>query len=538
MSRFLGVAGVVVFLFGIFGAFVFGLESPSLLLQSLVIGHLAVGAGMLLVWFLTSGLKGLSSSSEGRRSARFAGSALTYTAVVLVVLGLCNYLGYRHNKRWDLTEQGVYSLSPQSRQVVQGLKQPLSLIAFKADMTNEQQLKDLLSYYRDANKDQVSTEIIDPRVKPHLVDQYEMKQGNQIYIAYGTGDTKAVSRINEANEEAVTNAILKLARGQARKIYYVQGYGQPGLTDTTPAGLQSFADAVKDEHMEIAPTILAEKGKVPDDAAAVVLLAPKRPMLPAERDALVDYASNGGRLLLVSEPQGTDDVSQIASRFGIEVGKNLVVDLVARLFQAPALGADIVVQDFGSSPITRNLSPDAPVVLSLASSVKPVTADAEHTVLLKSSSGAWGETDLAGLFDRDNPHAAKDPQDLAGPVPLAVTYEKKVGSTPEGSGDTQTSFDKTSRVVVFGGGSFLQNGRLGYYANRDLILNTLSYLVGEEGGLTIRARSLRGSIAPISADAWQRIFILSLVLPELLLLAGLLVWWRRKTGESRPGGKV
>ena len=49
----------------------------------------------------------------GQRSAKLGTNTLSLTVLVLVVLGVLNFLGYRHHKRIDLTTEKLYTLSDQ-----------------------------------------------------------------------------------------------------------------------------------------------------------------------------------------------------------------------------------------------------------------------------------------------------------------------------------------------------------------------------------------------------------------------------------------
>jgi ABC-type uncharacterized transport system involved in gliding motility auxiliary subunit len=96
--------------------------------------------------------------------------------------------------------------------------------------------------------------------------------------------------------------------------------------------------------------------------------------------------------------------------------------------------------------------------------------------------------------------------------------------TEMGEGDGET------RLAVYGSSEFVSNQYLeGTFLNRDLFLNTMGWLVGESDLLSIRSRTMRSSRVDFSQDEATVIFYLSvLILPELLLIAGLAVWWRRE----------
>jgi len=85
-----------------------------------------------------------------------------------------------------------------------------------------------------------------------------------------------------------------------------------------------------------------------------------------------------------------------------------------------------------------------------------------------------------------------------------------------------------TRVVVFGDATWIENGGLAAMGNRDLVLNAVNWVTGEEGGVAIGPKSLRASVAPIPQSTFNVILALSFLGPEIILLLGLFVWWRRR----------
>src|SRR5690606_20121185 len=66
------------------------------------------------------------SNAQGRRArARIylIANALLLTLIVLMV----NYLAFRHYKRWDWTEESLFTLSDRSERVLAELKQPVEV---------------------------------------------------------------------------------------------------------------------------------------------------------------------------------------------------------------------------------------------------------------------------------------------------------------------------------------------------------------------------------------------------------------------------
>lgn len=533
--RFSGILGVVLLIFGILGGLVLGFGAGSSV-QVLMMAHVVLGTAAIITWFLLVGLKSIKEGEQSikGRSARFGANLALYTTVFVGLLVALNWLVNRHDRRWDLTEQGVYSLAPQSTKILAGLQKPLRVVMFKnIGLENEQQLTDLLELMKGANRDRVQVDTVDPRSQPHLIDTYGMKRGNVLYLSYGEGESAGVSRINEASEEAIVNAVLKLTRGDAKKIYYVVGHGEPELGSDAQDGLKQFAEALGDEQLTVEAFVPAQAESVPADAAAVVLCSPEQVLPERERDLLVRYAEQGGKLLLFADPRRASTVREISAHFGMKIGDDMVVDQVQRLFSGPALGVQPLIRDYGRHPITQGFSDQNIVIFSQASTIE-IPRDTEqqaspYAAIARTGDTAWGETNIDALLDATNPSADLDPADKRGPVTLGAVYEKKLDQEKK-EGSDEPQFERAVKVVVFGDSDWIKNANLMVYAHRDYILNTVNWLVGEAGGVSIRPRSIRKpELTPITAETYLNILSASFIVPEILFIFGLVIWWRRRT---------
>ncbi len=544
MIRFSGILGLVLFGFGFIGWWQSGFN--DLLQLPLILGHLVLGIVLTITWFFSHGVRNVSSAGAvvTGRTSRYSTMASVNIALFVALLAAVNWFANRFERRKDLTEEQVYSLAPQTSSILKNLKRPLRIVAMLGlnGGRGDEEIQERLRLYTLEASDKVTTELVDVRSKPHLVDSYEMKAGNLVYLAYGEGEKKAVSRLNENSEEAITNGILKLTRGEAKKLYYVTGHGEPELNGTGPGDLKRFAEAIADEHMVIEPIFIGEKPEVPADAAAVIFVSPKKELLPQERETLVKYAEKGGHLLMLSDPRTTDDIREIASHFNIDVGQNVIIDLVQRLFDAPALGAQPMVTNFATHPVTMELMRGARAIFNIASTVS-AKENKENgvtvTELMKSGPSAWGESNLDKVFDPQEGSAELDEKDVKGPVSLAVAYERKLDAAKEGADSQKPSQEisepKTARVVVFGDSDWMLNANLNVLANRDLILNALNWVAGEEGGVSLRPKSMKQSTTPIGASEFNNMLIASFLLPELLLIVGLFISWSRRNRPMLSG---
>ncbi len=203
-----------------------------------------------------------------------------------------------------------------------------------------------------------------------------------------------------------------------------------------------------------------------------------------------------------------------------------------RLFQGPTVGLTPLAKTYGVHPITEGMHdvtqyPQTRTVEPAAEGKKGLTA----TSLVKTGNSAWAETNLDDLFAKST--ARLDDTDRKGPVSLAVAVTAKLkdmGVTPVAATGEHPAADE-ARLVVVGTPRFADNQQLTQFPqNGDLFQNAVGWLVGQSELVSIRSRSVRASRAELTGGQQVQLFYLSvLILPEILIAAGIAIWWRRRS---------
>src|SRR4051812_13163045 len=139
-----------------------------------------------------------------RRQARYGTLAGVSILVVLAILIAINYIGAKQNKRWDLTANKQFSLSDQTRTVIQKLDAPLRVRVF-AEENAFQQYKDKLKEYEYASN-KVTTEYIDPDKKPTAAAGVQLQPPMTMMLDY-KGRSE---RLTSDSEQDITTAIIKV----------------------------------------------------------------------------------------------------------------------------------------------------------------------------------------------------------------------------------------------------------------------------------------------------------------------------------------
>jgi ABC-type uncharacterized transport system involved in gliding motility auxiliary subunit len=511
-----GLLGLVGLIFLLFAGVAFFLTQGATRFDQLYIAVHAIAGVLALIAFFSTGLESLRGFL-GERSTRYGASAVISSVLFIGILVAANYLSSRYHHKFDLSESGVFSLSPQSAGVVKNLDQDLVLQAF-VEGGVAPELRDLFASYKDVSP-KVNFQLIDPDRQPELAEQYKITAYNTVRLEYGGTSTT----ITQPTEEAITNAIIKVTRAQKQVVCFIEGHGEPDIDEMQDArGLAQAKSALTNENYEVKKVLLLTLEKVPQDCSVAVVAGPQKPYQEQELTALDTYLRDGGRVLFLMGPRSAVEFQPLLAKWAVRLGDDVVVDQVLRLFQGPALGLAPIAETYTPHEITKDFK--GRTIFPMTRSVHADgqgKAGLQAVELVKSSPSSWAETDVAALFDQRT--AVKDDTDQPGPVPMATVVLAQLKDLGE-------PVDKEARLAVFGSSQFIDNRNLdGTFYNRDLFLNTVGWLVGESDLLSIRPRALRASRVQFTRDEGTLIFYLSvLIVPELLLLAGLAVWWRRE----------
>lgn len=469
------------------------------------------------------------------RNVRYGSIAAASVLVFLAILIAINYIGARENKRWDLTANQQYSLSDQTKKILQSFGKPVTVKVFQDPQQNQAD-RDALSEYQYASTN-FQPQFIDANADPTQATSYKITTLPTLVFEY---DGRS-ERTNATDESSVTNSLKKLLEGKAKKIYFVLGHGEHDVTDAqSKVGYSALADALKTDNFDVASFTLAQTGKVPDDATLVAVGGPKTDYFPAEVDALRAYLKRGGKILLMLDPPDYNKTTNtiappltnliaLAHEWGIDVGSDLVVDVSG---VGQAFGASEAVPIAGpaqgsTNPIVQNFNFITAFPLARSASAIPGGVNGHVAQkLLETSDRSWAETDLKDLFASGKVSMDADKGDKAGPITIASAAS---GAAPDAPAAAAGSPAPEARVVVFGDSDFVSNSALGIQGNRDLTLNAANWLAQQENLIAIHPRDPQDRGVQLTADQGARIFWLAiLIIPGLLFLNGFRVWWKRR----------
>jgi len=495
--------------------------------------------GMYLAWaglacilaYLAGQWRDIAELLAGRQ-ARYGTLSATSVLIMLGVLVAVNYIGQSQNKRWDFTENRQFSLSEQTASVLNGLAAPLQITVFGRD-TEMQPYRDRLQAYAYLS-DHVTVEYVDVDKERARAEQNQITQFGTIVFDY-EGRT---GRVTMNTEQDITNGIIKVTTGEAKKIYFTRGHGEKDTNSSERDGYNVIAGQLTSENYTLEPLVIAQTGAVPDDATAVVIAGPATDFFEPEIDALRTYLDKQGKLLMALDPPVAStsvpltNLRALAHAWGFDVGQNVVIDAsgMGQIFGANA--SVPVAMNYPSHPITERF--DLITAFPLARSVDPVSGGVDGRIpqpFVETSAQSWAEANLSSLGAGTDVGYDEAQGDRLGPIAIAaaVSVPPMDEATPPAAPAEESGAKPETRVIVVGDSDFASNSALGISGNKDLFMNMLGWLSQQENLISIRPKEPQDRRVTMTATQQSNVMWLSLlVIPGVIFGSGVYTWWRRR----------
>ena len=219
--------------------------------------------------------------------------------------------------RWDITREQTQSLSPVTKALLKEVTKPLTMTVFLPEGAGERQsAKEVLQLYVYHNP-QISYRFVDPEREPLKAQEAGYRFAGNVLLDYQGRHQMA----DQADENAITNALRKVLKTERKKVYFLAGHGERDLDDPKPGGFQVAKRALDNEGYEVESLNLLSRGPVPQDAAVVIVAAPKKPLLSTEVQALKAYLEKGGRLLIMLEAFEDGGLKGFLAGYGVGPGQ-------------------------------------------------------------------------------------------------------------------------------------------------------------------------------------------------------------------------
>jgi ABC-type uncharacterized transport system involved in gliding motility auxiliary subunit len=480
--------------------------------------YFQIGIGLVIIGFAIFALLDPQKLREffTGKDFKYGSNMAIFCLAILGILVVLNFLANKYDPKWDLTEDKLNTMTDQSIEIVQSLPSKVEAIGFFTSNYSPDTAKTILENFKQKSNGKFTYRFIDPDNDPVTTKKYEITtDGSLVLLMDGRQQI-----IKVVSEDEVATALVKLSNPTTSTVYFLTGHGEHDPFATGDDAYSTAASLLEKKNYTIKPLNLLSNPKISEDADAIIIAGPKKPVSQSEVTLLAEFLKTGKSLIVMEDSPVTNDFGDspdplaeyLSQSWGISLGNSIVLDLSSNsLSQAYA-------SLYGNHPIVNRLG-GMVTIFPTARSVTPTDpapAGITLTSLVSTSNNSWAETNIADL--QNNKYQYDEGQDLQGPVSLAIAGM-----------DSSTN----GRVVVVGSSYFAVNSNFDAYGNGDFFVNSVDWATENEAqiNLTPRETTTRVLVAP-SIMSQGIIFLVSVVaFPLLIIVMGVTVWiQRRKRG--------
>lgn len=371
------------------------------------------------------------ATDDNYQALRGGTYSLASIAIVLVILIMVNIIVSAlpsNLTQYDMSASKLYSITSNTKSVVNALDKDVTIYWIVQSGEEDDIIEALLDKY-DSLSDHINVVKRNPDVYPTFAEQYtdETVQNNSLVVESGdrskyiSYDDIYVTSTNMYSysyttsfdgEGAITSAIDYVVTDDLPQMYILEGHGEQELPET-------FSDQIGKENIETTSFSLLTSDSVPEEADCVLIYEPQSDISTDEKEKLITYTQNGGKLLVISGPVESgnlENLNSLLADYGVTMAEGVVIEGDSDHYtgQPYVLLPDMNSNDMTDSLIEEHYYPNMPIVQGLV--VDEETANGRVSELLTTSDESFSKISGYDLTTYE-----KEDDDIDGPFALAVS---------------------------------------------------------------------------------------------------------------------
>ncbi len=439
----------------------------------------------------------------------------------------------------DFSQEKLYTLTEESKEKVKNIDKNINIyfIGYNEEDTN----LDLAKQYKKANE-KINVEAVDINNRPDLAEKYGIESGTEgIIVECGekskvltssdlvTYDKSTYETISIA-EEKFTTSIISVSTDNVPKVYFLEGYSEFTLRNN----MNYLNMYLGNEINEIETLNILSKGKIPNDCDTLVITTPNKDFDDITTNSILEYIKSGRNILwlnaAVTTQKDLPNVNKILAEYGVkpfEIGIIRETDASKMVAGSP----DLIIPNIESTTITEDLYNTTGVILVNATKINIDTDKLKDikvvkTELITTSEGSYFRNNFQNQSD------SASSEDEKGSFVIGAELQKTIKEADEEKEENEIK----STLVIYGENYFIsdyqlsQNSQYGAVQlayNKDLVLNSIAYLVDREED--IKARKSTGTVTYTATEQQDLIIrIIIFAIPIIIIIIGLIVWQFRR----------
>jgi hypothetical protein len=488
-------------------------------------GLIALGIILEIVAFLLGfrRVKGAVTSRRGKYGTSTSLMVIFFAGIIIFV----NSISIGVNHQFDFTALSTFTLTAQTKDVLAKIDTNINVLCFftPTDDTShtEAYALNMIAQYQDYTK-YLTLIIWDPDQHPEVARKYGITNSSSyrsvVFECPKTASTVTVSPTQIIDttyntfyaENSFTNAILEVTGIKEKLIYFVTGDGEASPYDT----LSTLGDALQTNLLQVKTIDLQMETSIPDDCAVLVVAGPIKPMTDDERQIIANYLANNKCAILMTNPSAPDDISKLLAPYGASAPGGTIIDPSSYL--TPERDTPTVPKARDALGLSSVYFPGATaIVMGNTSTQMGVTP------LVWTSGDSWVDKNynpsVAPVFDSTT--EVKNLYDIG----VLIAPNEVTDSSGNATGKTYAG----PYIVALGDSDFITNSHFNNGDNGELFLSLVKWLGAGSDIVTIENRGLTSRRLILSPEQASFLNISSIaLLPAIVLLVGVLMWWRRR----------
>ncbi len=491
-----------------------------------------------------------------QRKLKYGSISTAITVIFVAVVVLLNVFVVSLTERFplnlDLTPNQVFEVSQETIDYLKTLENNVKIVVMRDESSLElgdsydKQLLEVVKKYSQ-NSDRITVEFIDIDKNPNVVAQYsenykgEITSGNVVVTSgekikvltatelYNIESSYYYSYIASSKaEQALTSAVMNVTNANPKTI----GFLTITSTSSVQASVDTFKSTLESNGYELVDIDLMSVEKIDSTVDLIVIPAPLNDFTTTMTDKLTDFLYNNGELgknvfyMANYDQNKTPNLDKFLNEWGIQVGDGYIYETDENLKQVvPVYG----MQNYISSSVAKIVDEENFGGL-LSDESLPIIAPVARPLTL--------------LFDTENDRETKvilSTSETSTIIPVSADSSYDISDNETGVQNVMVMGSKylindanekiTSNVTVTGSGFMADYYMISEtaYNNGEFLVNALNQITGNEGGITIVAKSIQSETITINeAQTSILTLLIFIVIPVAVAVTGVIVCVRRR----------
>lgn len=482
-----------------------------------------------------------------KKQARYGWYSVLLTALFIAVVIVVNIIAGAIETKWalkiDASSNKLTSFSDQTYSVLDGLDQEIHIYLLFQNQTQSDlrvQLEEITNKFR-ARNDRIKIDLIDPITEPARVKKYlpnsdtTLSEGSIIVTnadetrvktiraselySYGQNQQTGQYYITSFNGESkLTPALMYVSSMDTPKVYFLQGHDEYPLANCSI--LQTY---LQNENFDVSELTLGTGTELKAGDTLIIGVA-RKDLTNDEYAEIKAWLESGGRLFYANEfnvdVSKLPNLNNLLKYYSLGFENGMVIEdqnETSRWIQSPML---LIPMLDAENDITSKMANSGRMLLQGSGAVSepdmPLSGYGYKKLLTSSSSSYMKNvTSETSVLTRED-------GDTSGPFTLAMS----VIHQPDVKDPT-----KDTRIVLINNPlTLLDTDYMTASSNLDFSMNAISWLVNREVSVYIRSKAIANATLalPDAGTFWTLTTVVVVIIPAIVLLAGVVVWIRRR----------